>query len=164
MSRPQEMHLSDVLRQSPQLFDKRKLSAVEKFLTRIDILPEAFRGCSIVYLSKNSLTSLEGIQQFPLVHSLALSDNLIASFEHLEPLVQGCPSLQHLSLEGNPLAELPYYRSHVISIIKGLRMLDNKAITDEEREESERTVDQVYRYIGILQTIQHIIDQNINDA
>ena len=40
-----------------------------------------------VYLSKNSLRSLAGLQQFRAVRSLSLADNLLASWEALWPLV-----------------------------------------------------------------------------
>lgn len=119
-------------------------------MTRIDLLPEPFHSCPVIYLSKNSLNNLEGIQQFFSAHSLALSDNLIASFEDLGPIIQGCPGLQQLSLEGNPLASLPYYRSHVIQRFKSLRILDNKIVTDEEREESIRIVEQERSVMSVM--------------
>lgn len=66
-----------------------------------------------LYLSKNCLRSLQGIQQFSSVVTLALADNLIDSFDQLEFLLMANEgrSLRALSLEGNPLARLPNYRS-----------------------------------------------------
>ena len=63
-----------------------------------------------VFLSKNSLTSLQGIQQFRAARTVSLADNLLASLDDLAPLALGCPSLENLSLEGNPLSMLPNYR------------------------------------------------------
>ncbi len=67
-------------------------------------------GHQLVYLSKNSLRSLQGIQQFRRARSVSLSDNLLGRWEDLLPLVEGCPELESLGLEGNPLSQLPFYR------------------------------------------------------
>lgn len=64
----------------------------------------------ILFLSKNSLTSLEGVQQFPCARVISLSDNLLPNAASLRPLAEGCPALETLTLEGNPLAALPNYR------------------------------------------------------
>ena len=65
-----------------------------------------------VYLSKNYLRSLQGIQQFTALVTLALADNLIDSFDELEHLVlpRQPRRIKVLSLEGNPIARLPNYR------------------------------------------------------
>lgn len=66
----------------------------------------------IVYLSKNYLRSLQGIQQFTCLSTLALADNLIDSFDELEyvRLAHKVHAIKALSLEGNPVARLPNYR------------------------------------------------------
>lgn len=71
-----------------------------------------FDPMQTVYLSKNYLRSLQDIQQFTALVTLALADNLIDSFDELEHLVlpsQPC-QIKALSLEGNPIARLPNYR------------------------------------------------------
>lgn len=66
-----------------------------------------------LYLSKNCLRSLQGIQQFGALVTLALADNLIDSFDQLGFLLMASQghTLRALSLEGNPIARLPNYRS-----------------------------------------------------
>lgn len=66
-----------------------------------------------LYLSKNCLRSLQGIQQFGALVTLALADNLIDSFDQLGFLLMASQghTLRALSLEGNPIARLPHYRS-----------------------------------------------------
>ena len=93
-----------------------------------------------MYLSKNSLRSLAGLQQFRAVRSLSLADNLLASWEALWPLVtlggeeerrgelaqqqqlqaggEAFAALEVLSLEGNPLAALPNYRSEEQRVVQ----------------------------------------------
>lgn len=71
-----------------------------------------------LYLSKNCLRSLQGIQQFSSLVTLALADNLVDSFDQLDFLLiasQG-HTLMALSLEGNPIARLPNYRSAGTSV------------------------------------------------
>ena len=67
----------------------------------------------MLYLSKNLLTTLEGIQQFQSLRILSVADNLLEHFDALSPLqaIQG--SLEALNLEGNPIARLPNYRAQV---------------------------------------------------
>ena len=66
-----------------------------------------------LYLSKNCMRSLQGVQQFSALVTLALADNLIDSFDQLEFLLMASQghTLRALSLEGNPIARLPNYRS-----------------------------------------------------
>lgn len=70
-----------------------------------------------LYLSKNSLRSLQGMQQFSSLVTLTAADNLIGSFEELHYLTAAnhARQLQALSLEGNPVARLPHYRCPVSS-------------------------------------------------
>ncbi len=151
--------LSAILKQIPQNFERQKVSAVERFVTFIDLLPDRYHEAQAVYLSKNSLSSIDGIQQFRAIRSLSLADNLLASWEDLAPLVKcipqrlplaggeaeavegGCPLLESLSLEGNPLCRLPNYRAHVVQMLPRLRMLDGRQVTDEERAAAVRAVD-----------------------
>ena len=65
-----------------------------------------------VYLSKNSLRALSGLEQFRALRNLSLADNLLARWEDLQPLTRpgAFPSLETLSVEGNPLFKLPNYR------------------------------------------------------
>jgi len=58
------------------------------------------------------LRSLQGMQQFSALVTLAAADNLIDSFDQLEFLTMAAQAhtLRALSLEGNPIARLPNYR------------------------------------------------------
>ena len=53
----------------------------------------------ILYLSKNLLTDLQGLQQFTSVQTLSLADNLLSDYDLLEPLQSIRSSLKSLSLE-----------------------------------------------------------------
>ncbi|EFJ41501.1 hypothetical protein VOLCADRAFT_98490 [Volvox carteri f. nagariensis] len=129
----QQVRLSAVLQQAPHLYDRQRLSAVERFIDRIDALPARYTEAQVVFLSKNSLTSVAGLEQFRQLRVLGLADNLLADPEQLEMLASACPGLEALSLEGNPIAYVPYYRSRVLLALPGLKSLDGRPITEEER-------------------------------
>ncbi|KAL3153975.1 hypothetical protein ABBQ32_013531 [Trebouxia sp. C0010 RCD-2024] len=129
-----KVKLSSLLGQIPSLFDNRKIQVVDKGLTDIDHLPRHFHHVKTLYLSKNCLRSLQGIQQFSSVVTLALADNLIDCFDQLEFLLMANEGrgLRALSLEGNPVARLPNYRAHVVAKLPALQMLDGRAVRPEE--------------------------------
>ncbi|KAG2451177.1 hypothetical protein HYH02_003784 [Chlamydomonas schloesseri] len=125
--------LSAVVQQQPQLYDRQRLSAVERFIDVVDELPARYRDAQVLYLSKNSLTSVSGLEQFEGLRVLGLADNLLAEPGQVEALAAACPRLEALSLEGNPLAMVPHYRSRVLLALPGLKALDGRPVTEEER-------------------------------
>lgn len=73
--------------------------------------PHLHLRLQVVFLSKNSLTTADGVQQFSQVRVLSLADNLLSHMADVTAtLATGCPHLEALSLEGNPLESYPHYR------------------------------------------------------
>ena len=110
------MSLSQVLSHDAHCRDPARVSVVERCLTSIGKVPDRFAAATSVYLSKNSLTTLGGIQQFSDVRVLSLSNNLVADLEEIRVL-QSCPHLRVLNLQENPVAWLPYYRWHALQML-----------------------------------------------
>ena len=71
-------------------------SAVSCGVTHIDELPPECRGCCVVYLSSNSLRSLEGVGQFVGLRVLSVASNLLERTDELAAL-QAC---EHLEVRG----------------------------------------------------------------
>nr|XP_030123128.3 leucine-rich repeat-containing protein 23 [Taeniopygia guttata] len=113
-----------------------------------------------LYLAKNTICSLEGLEEFEQLETLHLRDNKlealdgfsnsmkclqylnlrsngIKSFQEVEKL-QVLPMLQALVLMDNPCAEEPTYRLEVLSRLPQLQRLDKESIEEEEREEAEK--------------------------
>ncbi|NWI43209.1 LRC23 protein, partial [Picathartes gymnocephalus] len=113
-----------------------------------------------LYLAKNTICSLEGLEEFEQLETLHLRDNKlealngfsdrmkclqylnlrsngIRSFREAEKL-QVLPMLQALVLMDNPCAEEPDYRLEVLSRLPQLQRLDKESIEEEEREEAEK--------------------------
>lgn len=91
------------------LWDGSKLALVDKDLTALPLVPEEQRAAAVLYISRNSLASLEGVQQFGGLRVLSAAENLLASLAAVTPL-RHCQELEVLALEGNPLTAMPNYR------------------------------------------------------
>ena len=119
-------------------------------LTEIDQLPSRYAGIKVLYMSNNSISSLEGLSQFPQLESLSLANNLIADIRQLDVLASACPALETLMLEGNPVASGPSYRSQVAVRMPGLRALDGHDVSDQEREKAEAAVRQEQSMLDLM--------------
>jgi hypothetical protein len=94
-----------------------------------------------VLLSHNRIRNLLGIVQFKHCVRLSLLGNRIRTLEDCEPLAL-LSDLQYLSLEFNPVTQLPHYRAHLLRICAWphelstrtcrLRKLDGAAVTSAE--------------------------------
>ncbi|NXR47392.1 LRC23 protein, partial [Hippolais icterina] len=110
-----------------------------------------------LYMPKNAICSLEGLEEFEQLETLHLRDNKlealdgfsdnmkclqylnlrnngIKSFQEVEKL-QVLPMLQELVLTDNPCAGEPDYRLEVLSRLSQLQRLDKEPVEEEEWEE-----------------------------
>lgn len=96
--------------------------------------PRPTPNSQTLYVSKNSLRSLAGVEQFLELRALSAADNLLADLDELRRLPAAGIVLEAACFEGNPIAALPNYRAHAIHTLgPALAMLDNRAVTPEER-------------------------------
>ena len=56
----------------------------------------------------------------PLLQSLNLEANRLVDLAAVQVL-NACPLLDHLTLLGNPIAQLPQYRSYVVNTLRQLK-------------------------------------------
>ncbi|NXP84865.1 LRC23 protein, partial [Passerina amoena] len=113
-----------------------------------------------LYLAKNTICSLEGLEEFEQLEILHLRDNKLealdgfsASMKCLQYLnlrsngiksfqevgkLQVLPMLQALVLMDNPCAQEPDYRLQVLSWLPRLQRLDKETVEEEEQEEAEK--------------------------
>jgi hypothetical protein len=105
--------LSTLLGRTPNLFDERKISVVERNIACLDTLPGRFWTIERLYCSKNRLRSLEGVQQFKSLRMLSVSDNYLGDFLDLDAVAAVAGTLEAASFEGNPICRLPNYRAQV---------------------------------------------------
>jgi len=113
-------------------WDGSKLAAVDKGITHLDTLPPQYCAATTLYISRNNINSLDGVQQLPVLKVLSAGANLLADYSALEPL-RSCPYLEVVSMEGNPVCELPNYRAHVLAVAPRLTALDGRTVGESER-------------------------------
>ncbi|EPY34459.1 leucine-richprotein [Angomonas deanei] len=89
-----------------------------------------FPSLETLCLSDNAISSFEGLTNLPSLRVLSLNFNNIASFEFFPSL----PNLHTLNLVGNPVTDVPSYRSMAIAInCPDLVSIDGNPVQEEER-------------------------------
>lgn len=86
-------------------------------------------------LRRNKIEVIAGIEDLTALQRLFLSNNQLRSLASL-PSVFACGergALAELTLDGNPLASGTTYRTQVLERLPGLKSLDLRKVTDEER-------------------------------
>lgn len=134
--------LSDMFRKNPTALDNNgKLNLVSCYITEIDLLPEKISNrVKTLYLSHNSLENLLGLQQFQNLTCVSIANNSIRYLDTLLPL-SSLTKLDKLTLEGNVVVSMPYYREIVLGMCcmegqVGLSVLDGIRVTPEEKNAS----------------------------
>ncbi len=113
--------------------DGDRVSAVGAQIDIIGIVPISIaQRVRKVFLSNNNLQNLRQIPQFRHCETLSLTHNDIKYLEDLYPLKE-LASLKKLSLEGNLVTKLPFYRDFVLGHCENITHLDQWRITDEDR-------------------------------
>jgi hypothetical protein len=122
-------------------------------ITIIDALPASIAAqVQTLYLSNNDITSLGGVAQFSSsIRSLSLANNLVRYLGQLRAL-RDLSVLEKLSLEGNPVASMPFYRVVVLGLCPRLTTLDGKKVSSQERVAVKANMAQVTRYFDLLRT------------
>ncbi|XP_007907154.2 leucine-rich repeat-containing protein 49 isoform X1 [Callorhinchus milii] len=83
-------------------------------------------------LRRNQIEFVSDADTLPCLQRLFLSFNNISSVEDIVCLADSL-SLSEVTLDGNPIAQEPWYRPTVLRHMLQLRYLDMKKITEEER-------------------------------
>jgi hypothetical protein len=129
--------LSRVLSQTPAGFDGSKLNLVNSTITTIDKLPNLLcLKVKTLYISNNNISSSEGIEQFTNLQSLSMSNNLIRYLNELLPLSK-LKHLEKISLEGNIVTAMPYYREYLLGLCPNLQLIDAIKVTNIEKSNSK---------------------------
>jgi Leucine-rich repeat (LRR) protein len=131
--------LCDMLRKSSTALDNNgKLNLVSCYITEIDRLPDKLsQRVKTLYLSHNSLPNISGLQQFSNLSTVSIANNSIRYLDALVPLT-ALTKLEKLTLEGNVVTTMPYYREIVLGLTCmddqiGLVSLDGVRVTPEEK-------------------------------
>lgn len=101
-------------------------------LTDVSLVGE-MQALQVLSLSVNNISNLEPFQNLRNLQELYLRRNNIADLSQLSYLTN-CRNLRVLWLSENPISNVPFYREMVIKCLPSLEKLDDREITDEERQ------------------------------
>uniref|UniRef100_A0AC35GMJ1 U2 small nuclear ribonucleoprotein A n=1 Tax=Panagrolaimus sp. PS1159 TaxID=55785 RepID=A0AC35GMJ1_9BILA len=76
-------------------------------------------------------------QQLPNLKTLALTNNNLQELGDIDVL-ESCPKLEYLILQGNPLTHKQHYRLYVIFKLKSVRVLDFRRVKLAERQAADK--------------------------
>ena len=97
-------------------------------LETLDTLPRLQR----LFAAHNKLTSLDGLQKCAQLTLVDVADNALSVVRQVE-WIKPLPMLTTLTLAGNELAGLPFYRLRVVMRLQRITLLDGMAVTSEEK-------------------------------
>ena len=138
--------LIEALNENASALEGGKLSLVGCSITNISDFPSSkARDIHTVYLSNNDIVSLNGIIEFQNVRNLSLGNNSVRYLGQLR-ILGDLNHLEKLSLEGNAVATMPFYRLSVVSLCPNLTQLDGTRITPEERKLARRVTGEIGDY------------------
>lgn len=123
---------------------------IREFDSSIDAIPVRYRQIQDLLLGNNYLEHVRGIRNlFPKLKSLSLANNCIHDMSGLEELA-GMTELVNLYLEGNPVCHMPTYRSHILTLLPALQILDGKKVTDEDRQRAREMIAKETSYLDMM--------------
>ena len=164
-ARPSRVTLCSCLQSHPAAFDGSglKLSLVSSNICEIDKVPgQLVSKVQTLYLSNNHIISLSGVEQFASLRSLSAANNLIRYLSSLRSLAS-IEQLERVSLEGNVVTNMPFYRQYLVGLCPRLLALDGINVTTEERigaRSSSRQLTAFYDQLR-LNELQNIILRNV---
>ena len=117
--------------------DFDSIDVSENEIARLDNFPTMERLTTII-AHQNHITRIARTlgTYLPNLHSLIMHNNNIRELEDLKPLA-GFPSLERVSLIGNPVVNKQWYRLYVIAHCKKLKLLDFGRVLDKERAQAK---------------------------
>ncbi|XP_039891279.1 leucine-rich repeat and guanylate kinase domain-containing protein isoform X3 [Simochromis diagramma] len=119
---------------------------------------EHLKSLQVLDLSQNRITSLSGLENLHLLGSLDLEKNLVSEIQeckHIHDLLL----LRDLSLVENPVQEQPDYKLAVIFLLQHLTVLDQEAVTVEEKVSSVNMYDPPMDVVAARDHITHLVYQ-----
>lgn len=103
----------------------------------LSIAPSALRVLAgtlrTLDISENRLTDLAPFAGLRCLQRLDAGANALTCVSAVAPMLQSCPALEYLRLEGNPMAASRSYRDDVVVLANRLQELDGKEINNRER-------------------------------
>jgi len=100
-------------------------------------------------IEENGLRSLEHIGPLPQLQMLSLGSNRVSDLAELEKIAH-LSALLHIVLANNPVARKQLYRPTLIRRLPGLKLIDGREVSSEERERTDLIFSAEARPSGLL--------------
>lgn len=162
----QSLNLSDNMIEKMQklesLVELKELNLANNYIKMIECVDNLVK-LQVLNLSGNQITSIPGpgIKKLRYLKVLKLSHNKLETLldiTRLRPL----QDLTNVDLQGNPFTNLPHYRQFVIFQLRSLDILDNQAVTKEERlQANQRFAQEEVRRLELEIAKQEKLYQNV---
>ncbi|KAL4494095.1 hypothetical protein ABPG72_016051 [Tetrahymena utriculariae] len=128
--------LSEAIKKYPQCADEFKIRLVQKQVKEIDKVPTFYKKIDTLYISNNSIKTLDGIEQFTHLQHLSISNNNLKDISIIK-LIRKLDNLESLNMSGNPVTKHPIYRQLILTTLPNLQQLDGKVVTKEDKQIAE---------------------------
>lgn len=147
--------------------DIHVIRATGKGVTTIDLLPATISTlCHHLYISYNSIETMENVVQFKFLTNLSIESNIISRIESLYPLKM-LTNLRILRMQGNPVCNLPLFAEHVKKLVPWLEKLNNVSLHKEESNqnkvdyiETERSLLQYLYFVTYVNSVLGVMKEN----
>eukprot|EP00552_Chaetoceros_brevis_P001621 CAMPEP_0197741236 /NCGR_PEP_ID=MMETSP1435-20131217/26969_1 /TAXON_ID=426625 /ORGANISM="Chaetoceros brevis, Strain CCMP164" /LENGTH=156 /DNA_ID=CAMNT_0043331281 /DNA_START=49 /DNA_END=519 /DNA_ORIENTATION=- len=118
----------------------KTLSIGRNNLKKIEKLDDVASTLEQLWMSYNSVSSLDGLSCLKNLQTIYMSNNAIKSFDELDHLA-GLENLKEVLFYGNPMyeevADQDVARLHILSRLPNLTKIDGVLVKPQEREEAK---------------------------
>merc|ERR1712232_1135116 len=123
----------------PALKNLKILSLGRNLIKKIQGLEEIGATLKELWLSYNSISTLDGLQPCSKLHTLFMSNNKIKDWAEVAKL-QGLPELANVLFVGNPIYEgltKKQARPRVVEQLPNIKNVDGEMITGEDMDDGD---------------------------
>ena len=124
------------------MLNNKALNCVGKSITHIDTIPYVYTNVDSLYLARNLLNSLQGIEQFNKLRILDISNNEVKTlyfseinkyFYQISDLneimfLKELRNLEILTCENNPICDNPAFFDTTVALLSSLRLFNGKVL------------------------------------
>uniref|UniRef100_A0A7E4ZUW0 Probable U2 small nuclear ribonucleoprotein A' n=1 Tax=Panagrellus redivivus TaxID=6233 RepID=A0A7E4ZUW0_PANRE len=114
------------------------LDLTDNNIRKLENFP-VLRRLEVLLLHNNRIQQIQKHigRQLPSLKTLVLTNNNLQELGDIDVL-ESCPNLEYLTLQGNPLTHKPHYRAYIIYKLKSVRVLDFRRVKLSERQEADK--------------------------
>ncbi|XP_053198301.1 protein phosphatase 1 regulatory subunit 42 [Scomber japonicus] len=114
--------------------ENQKLAPGEKLLLDPRTLRTLADSLRVLNINNNNIDEIRDLSLLKEIQHFSAADNKLHNTEELEDVFKHWPLLLEMDLSGNPACKKPKYRDRLITVCKGLEVLDGREINELTRQ------------------------------